>query len=91
MIGSSFLKSVFIEHGRMTATKIRKTIVAAMYNKISRLSMKSLTQTNSGKLITIVSGEIQMIERSLAILGILIAAPFINAVAYTVLGITTGW
>jgi hypothetical protein len=42
----------------MTAMKIRKTLVIAMYLKISKLSMKSLTETNSGKLISIVSGDI---------------------------------
>jgi ABC-type transport system involved in cytochrome bd biosynthesis fused ATPase/permease subunit len=66
-------------------------LIAAMYSKISKLSMKSLTQTNSGKLITIVSGEIQSVERMLGLLGTLFASPFINAVAYTVLGITNGW
>ena len=40
-----------------------------MYTKISKLSMKSLTQTNSGKLITIVSGDIQAIERPLGLVA----------------------
>ena len=53
--------------------------------------MKSLTQTNSGKLITIVSGEIQSVERIMGLVGVIFAAPFINLVAYIVLFITNGW
>jgi ABC-type multidrug transport system fused ATPase/permease subunit len=71
--------------------KIRKTLVLAMYLKISKLSMKSLTETNSGKLISIVSGDIQSVERPLALASQVISAPFINLVAYIVLGITSGW
>ena len=62
-----------------------------MYNKICKLSMKSLTQTNSGKLITIISGEIQSIERIMGLVGVIFAAPFINIVAYVVLAFTNGW
>lgn len=53
--------------------------------------MKSLTQTNSGKLITIISGDIQAIERALGIIAILIASPIINFIAYAVLWVTSGW
>jgi ABC-type multidrug transport system fused ATPase/permease subunit len=60
-------------------------------HKISKLNMKSLTETNSGKLITIVSGDIQSIERPLALVSIFLAAPFINIVAYIVIGFTSGW
>jgi ABC-type multidrug transport system fused ATPase/permease subunit len=76
-IGALF-KNFFVFHGYNMA-------------KISRLSMQSLTETNSGKLITIVSGDIQAIERSLAITTVVIAAPFVNLVAYTVLIFTSGW
>lgn len=70
---------------------MRKTLVASMYTKISKLSMKSLTQTNSGKLITIISGEIQAVERPLGIVAMLLASPVVNLIAYAVLWITSGW
>jgi len=53
--------------------------------------MKSLTETNSGKLVTMVSGELAAIERPLAIVGTLVAAPLINITAYIILGLTTDW
>jgi ABC-type multidrug transport system fused ATPase/permease subunit len=91
MTVGALCKNFFVFSGYQTAIKIRKTLIAAMYSKISRLSMQSLTETNSGKLITIVSGDIQAIERSLAICSIVLAAPFINLIAYTVLIFTSGW
>jgi ABC-type multidrug transport system fused ATPase/permease subunit len=66
-------------------------MISAIYTKISKLSMQSLTETNSGKLITIVCGDIQAIERSLGITSVVLAAPFINMIAYIVLGLTSGW
>ena len=56
-VGALF-KNFFVFQGYNMAIKMRKTLIAAMYSKISRLSMQSLTETNSGKLITIVSGDI---------------------------------
>lgn len=53
--------------------------------------MKSLTETNSGKLITIVSGDIQAIERALGAAPIILAAPFVNIIAYLILGFSAGW
>ena len=58
MFTSTYCKNNFIWSGQVNATKMRKCLVASMYSKICKLSMKSLTQTNSGKLITLVSGEI---------------------------------
>jgi ABC-type multidrug transport system fused ATPase/permease subunit len=90
MVGALF-KNFFVFYGYKTAIKVRKTLIASMYSKISKLSMQSLTETNSGKLITIVSGDIQAIERSLAITSVVFAAPFVNIIAYVVLGFTSGW
>ena len=59
LMGSgAVFKNYFVFSGYKMAIGIRKTLVAAMYSKVSRLSMQSLTETNSGKLITIVSGDI---------------------------------
>ena len=53
--------------------------------------MKSLTETNSGKLITIVSGDIQAIERPLSMVALIMAVPLINLMAYIIIGLTSGW
>lgn len=49
-----------------------------MYDKVANLSTKSLTETNSGKLITIISGDIFMVERAICILPIVPAAPIVT-------------
>jgi len=77
--------------GYLFSLNIRKIISISMMEKVSRLSMKSLTETNSGKLVTIVSGEYQAIERMLSLSPMLIATPFINILAYGLLGYTTSW
>ena len=87
----STLKNMQIFHGMYVATQLRKTIILSMYTKVTRLSVKSLTETNSGKLITIVSGDIQAIERQLGLVPSVFTAPFINIIAYVVIGLTSGW
>jgi len=49
-----------------------------MYDKVCLLSIKSLTETNSGKLITIISGDVFNVERAVCMLPILPATPFIT-------------
>ena len=91
MMMSSLMKNYWIFYGYIVAVRIRKTIISAMYTKVSKLSMKSLTSTNSGKLITIVSSDMQSIERPLAVVSTVLAAPLVNLTAYIVLGLTSGW
>lgn len=64
--------------GYKMAIKLRKSVVSAMYDKVAKLSNKSLTETNSGKLITIISGDIFNVERAICIFPILPAAPLIT-------------
>ena len=53
--------------------------------------MKSLTETNSGKLITIVNSDIQQIERPLGVTVIMIGTPVVNILAYVIIVIECGW
>ena len=70
---------------------MRKAIVMAMYNKVSRLSLKSLSETNSGKLITLISSDIFAVERNMQFAPMIISAPITNVVAYVIIGMTSGW
>jgi ABC-type transport system involved in cytochrome bd biosynthesis fused ATPase/permease subunit len=58
MISSVIFKNEAQIIGFKNSVAIRKSLTNAMYTKISKLSMRSLTETNSGKLITIVSGDL---------------------------------
>lgn len=54
------------------------------------MTIKSLTETDSGKVISIISGDLQAIARPLCFTSIIIAAPFVNLTAYVVLALTSG-
>lgn len=74
---STFFRNYYIFIGYVAAIKLRKAIVSAMYDKVGKLSNKSLTETNSGKLITIISGDIFNVERAIGIFPMVPAAPLI--------------
>ena len=60
------------------AIRMRKAIVSTMYDKVGNLSSKSLTETNSGKLITIISGDVFNVERAVCLTPILFATPLVT-------------
>jgi hypothetical protein len=62
-----------------------------MYEKVGKLSMKSLIETNSGKLITLISADMFQVERGLVISPVVFAAPFVNLLCYIFIGISVGW
>ena len=85
------LRNRFIMSGFKTTIHMRRTIVAALYEKCVKLSMKSMTETNSGKLISLISADLLTIERGLTFASTLFAAPFINMIALYFLAKTVGW
>ena len=90
MFLSAYFRNRFIFEGYNTSLHLRKTITHALYNKIERLTVKSLTETDSGKVISIISGDLQAIARPLCFSSIILAAPFVNLTAYIVLAFTSG-
>ena len=66
------------------ALEIRKLLTSAMYDKVSRLSMRGLTETNTGNLINLVSSDIFTLERPMALAPFGVASPFINIACYLV-------
>ena len=91
MLAASLLRNEQQLLGFKTAIRSRKCLTAALYTKISKLSMRSLAETNSGKLITIVSGDLQAVTPMMGLVAMIFAAPFVNLVAFLVLGYTSGW
>lgn len=90
MFMSAYFRNRFIFEGYNTSLNLRKTITIALYNKIERLTIKSLTETDSGKVISIISGDLQAIARPLCFSSIILAAPFVNLTAYIVIALTSG-
>ena len=69
----------------------RKVLMAAMYDKVGRLSLKSVTETNSGKLIALISADWFAIEKAISISSNAFAAPLVNLVCYAFIAFTAGW
>ena len=70
---------------------LRRTLVGVLYDKVSRLSSKSMAETNSGKLISLISGDLFEAERGTAFANNFLASPFINLVCYGFLVQSIGW
>jgi len=84
------LRNQLYFHGYNVAVTMRKVIMTALYGKVSKLSLKSLAETNSGKLITIISSEMFTIERYSAMLPMVIMCPFIVALCMVYIAIEEG-
>ena len=55
---TSLLRQQYILKGYNMSINIRKSLTGALYNKIEKLTIKSLTETDSGKVISIISGDL---------------------------------
>jgi len=72
------------------AIRMRKALVSTLYDKIGKLSTKSLTETNSGKLITIISGDIFNVERAASLTPLLPATPLVLLLSLFYIGYGSG-
>lgn len=85
------LRANYIMIGMEFSIKMKRLLVGALYDKVTRLTLKSMAKCNSGKLISMVSGDLFAIERGFVFAPLFLAAPFINLVAYIFLAYTVGW
>ena len=58
MASNTLCRQQYIFHGYNLSINIRKALTGILYNKIERLTIKSLTETDSGKVISIISGDL---------------------------------
>jgi hypothetical protein len=77
MIAAQILRNFYILSGVHVTLKLRRTLVSALFYKVTKLSVKSIASTNSGKLISLISADLFLIEKGLALFPNLLAAPFI--------------
>jgi hypothetical protein len=54
---SLICRNYYIQYGMITCICIRRTLVAALFKKVEALSMKSLSETSSGKLVSLISAD----------------------------------
>lgn len=90
LLGSLF-RNFYIYYGYVMSLEARKLLIAAIFDKVGKLSMRSLTETNSGKLISLVSSDIFTLERPLSMAPFGVASPFINLACYGLIWLIAGW
>lgn len=91
IIISSLARNYYYYFASRIIIKIRKILITLLYDKASRLCLRSLVKLNSGKLITMISTEIFTLERGLTMVPIVFAAPFINIICYVFIVDMVGW
>ena len=87
----TLLRNFYLYYGYIMSLEVRKILISAIYDKVGRLTMRSLTETNQGRLITMVSSDIFGLERSLAMAPFGLSAPFINLASYGLIWYIAGW
>ena len=80
-----------IHSGLVLSFKIRKVLISFLFDKVIKLSVKSMTETNSGKLISLISADLFHVEKGIGQFAILATTPFVNAWAFYLLFKTISW
>ena len=84
-------RNFYVQYGFITAVRMRRTLVAVLFSKVCNLSMKSLIETNSGKLISVISADLFAAERALTFTPLILAFFPVNCFAYMIIGFTSNW
>ena len=84
-------RNFYIQYGIINSVKLRRTLVALLFDKVSALSMKSLMSTSTGKLITVISSDLFTTEKALAFSGLILIFIPVNLFTYILIGLLSNW
>ena len=87
LIGSILVRHHFFYQGMILGLNIRKSISGIIFKKVLRFSNKSLSENNAGKIITIVSGELQVLEHGITMTPYVIIGPITTILAFILIAI----
>ena len=71
---------------KLLAVRINRCVTSLLYQKVMRLSQKSLAVSSSGKLVTLISSELQTIEKSFWFITYVFTSIFIFFIAFGIFG-----
>lgn len=91
MLLSIVCKNQFFFYKLTVSVQVRKVLVAALFDKITKLSMKSMSKTNAGKLITLISSDLFNIEKAMSFIPVLLSVPLLNLISFAVIYFNFGW
>jgi len=91
-MGLMLLIALIIRHrfffwGTTTGLNMRKAISGAIFRKIIKFNQKSLAMATTGKIFTIVSGELQILETGIILVPYIVIAPISTILAFTLIGL----
>lgn len=75
----------------MTSIRMRRTLCAVLFDKVTALSVESMQKTNAGKIITLISADLFAIERGLHFAPMVMVLPVANLFCYLLIGFYFGW
>ena len=91
MVIAQVFRNFYLFYGMTFSLNIRKALVTGLFNKVTKLSMKSIAITNSGKLISLISADLFLLEKGLSFTSLLFASPFVTLFAGYLLWDLVGW
>lgn len=81
----------YISYGYMISIRMRRTLCAVMFDKVTALSVESLAKTNSGKLIAMISSDLFAVERTFTFAPLILVSPICNLFTFLYIGSMFGW
>jgi len=73
------------------SVSIRKCLISVLFDRVNKLSARSIAETSSGKLVSLISSDIFTTEKGLISSPMLVTSPLINVYAFYLLYSTAGW
>ena len=71
------MRNLYLFYATSFGVAVRKGISGVLYRKILKFNQKSKAIANSGKLVAIVSGDLQLIQRGMVSVNSIISAPIL--------------
>ena len=77
-----FAETKYVYSAKLLAVKINRCVTSLLYQKVMKLSQKSLALSSTGKLVTLVSSELQTIEKSFRLITYVLTSIVIFFIAF---------
>jgi len=75
MLISAWTRNFFMFHSSCAGINVRKGLSGLLYRKMLKFNQKSKALASTGKIVGIISGELQLVERGMIIVPALVTAP----------------
>jgi ABC-type multidrug transport system fused ATPase/permease subunit len=88
LVVSTYARNFFLVNSSIVGVALRKGVTGLIFRKILKFSQKSKAKATSGKLVSLVSGELQLLERGFLVIPTIVVAPISLTFAFILIGIS---